>query len=129
MTSTELNEGFELEKKATPTEIVIAGGNDDDDFRIINGKPHYWLYSIQNGKTLAYIPDLQDMCFIKFLRNHALELLEAARKVEEMEKGVTVSFDARDEAYCDWYECSGCKNTMITENSNFCPNCGKKIIR
>ena len=32
-----------------------------------------------------------------------------------------------DEAYCDWFECPKCKDTMITSASKFCPNCGVKF--
>jgi peptide methionine sulfoxide reductase MsrB len=32
------------------------------------------------------------------------------------------------EAFCEWYECEKCGDDMITESSNYCPNCGRKII-
>lgn len=110
MTPTELNEGFELEKKVTKgVEVVLGIG--------------------ENAKSTVVVPTKEDAEFIVFLRNHALELLEAARKVEEMEKGVTVTNEGLGELYCEWFICNSCKNSMISEESNFCPNCGKKIIR
>ncbi len=44
-------------------------------------------------------------------------------------KETEVKFFAKDECYCDWYRCLSCKDTMITKSSNYCPNCGKKIIK
>jgi hypothetical protein len=30
----------------------------------------------------------------------------------------------KDELYCEWFRCPKCDGTDITEDSNFCPNCG-----
>lgn len=35
----------------------------------------------------------------------------------------------RDTAYREWFTCLKCGNIDITNNSNFCPGCGRKIIR
>jgi len=35
----------------------------------------------------------------------------------------------KDEMYCDFFRCSECEDTNITQWSNFCPNCGVKIIK
>jgi hypothetical protein len=50
---------------------------------------------------------------------------ERNRAVEE----TTITSVGRDELYCEWFRCSSCKSEMITEDSNFCPVCGKKISR
>lgn len=44
-----------------------------------------------------------------------------------MEKITKIEYYCKDECYCDWFKCENCKDTMITENSNYCPNCGFKI--
>lgn len=46
-----------------------------------------------------------------------------------MNEETTIKYLCKDEAYCEWYECLKCGNTMITEESNYCPNCGRKIIK
>ena len=43
------------------------------------------------------------------------------------EKTVEITLWGKDEAYCEWFKCGKCGDTMITANSNFCPNCGGKI--
>jgi len=32
-----------------------------------------------------------------------------------------------DEIYCEWFRCLNCSDEMITNESNYCPNCGLKI--
>ena len=52
---------------------------------------------------------------------------ELARQKNEIVEETKVKEYGEDEAYCMWYRCSNCKDTMITVESNFCPNCGRKI--
>ena len=40
---------------------------------------------------------------------------------------VDVEKDGVDEAYCMWYRCKNCGDDMITEDSVYCPSCGRKI--
>lgn len=40
----------------------------------------------------------------------------------------TVKSFGKDEVYCEWFECLKCGDSMITDSSKFCPNCGRKII-
>ena len=35
--------------------------------------------------------------------------------------------NAEDKMSGGWYRCSGCKKYHITNNFNFCPDCGKRI--
>lgn len=44
------------------------------------------------------------------------------------EKITTIVSLGWDEIYCNWYECLNCHDEYITEKSNFCPNCGFKIV-
>lgn len=46
-----------------------------------------------------------------------------------LETETTSEYDCKDEVCCDWYKCNECGDTMITFSSNYCPGCGKKIIR
>ena len=49
-------------------------------------------------------------------------------KPKEKEIKITdVEYVSRDEVYCDWYKCLNCKDDMITENQNYCGNCGSKL--
>lgn len=33
----------------------------------------------------------------------------------------------KDEAWCEWYKCPNCKDTMITCHQKYCGNCGVKF--
>ncbi len=33
----------------------------------------------------------------------------------------------RDDYYGEWFVCDKCQNSMITPDSKYCPNCGRKI--
>lgn len=41
----------------------------------------------------------------------------------------TIKEVGKDEVWCDWYKCNNCGGEMITEDSNYCPDCGYKIIK
>lgn len=66
----------------------------------------------------------------------AIELGKTVNNIEQEEKRSNgLREDAKtkiksldpDEAYGGRFECPQCKDTMITLNSNFCPNCGLKL--
>jgi hypothetical protein len=44
---------------------------------------------------------------------------------------IITSTDSQDESelYCEWFRCRNCREDDITPWSNYCPNCGAKIIR
>jgi hypothetical protein len=71
--------------------------------------------SADRCKTCKQIDDLFALC--ESIRAEALKEVGIG---EEQNQG-------SDEAYCDWFECPKCKDTMITSNSKFCPNCGVKL--
>lgn len=51
-------------------------------------------------------------------------------KEESLRDGETkVSSGGTDEFYLEWFKCEKCSADLITEDSNFCPGCGRKIIR
>ena len=55
---------------------------------------------------------------------------ESEPKEESLRDGETkVTGWGKDEVYCDWFSCNKCGNGSIQEESNFCPGCGRKIIR
>ena len=35
----------------------------------------------------------------------------------------------KDELWCEFWECLSCGNKNIIENSNYCSECGKEIIK
>ena len=35
--------------------------------------------------------------------------------------------DVEYEVHCEWFKCSVCGDTWLTEHSNFCPNCGARM--
>lgn len=39
-----------------------------------------------------------------------------------------VKYYFSDDEYIHWFECSNCKCNKIVYKSNYCPNCGKKLI-
>lgn len=59
----------------------------------------------------------------------AVELADKIIKTLRQEKVeiTTIQEVGRDEIYCVWFKCNSCEDEMITSESKFCPNCGKKI--
>ena len=55
-----------------------------------------------------------------------VEKIKALIKEEVIEIG-TEQDQGKDEAWCNWFECPKCKETMITIGSNYCPDCGVKL--
>ena len=59
----------------------------------------------------------------------AYERESAPTESEGKKTETTRTYYGEDEIYCRWYTCDNCKDQMITPESNFCPNCGLKIIK
>jgi hypothetical protein len=57
--------------------------------------------------------------------DYALSFIKAnyVPKGEEIE----VQFVEDDECYTSWYKCGNCGDTMLTVDSRYCPNCGRKV--
>ena len=61
---------------------------------------------------------------IRFCLGESMDKIKKEIKFEELKSM------GKDEIYCEWFECPVCKDpsSMIEEDSNYCPNCGVKII-
>lgn len=52
--------------------------------------------------------------------------LQSSQLLSEVEVGEDRN-QGKDEAWCEWFSCPKCEDTMITRGSKYCPNCGSKI--
>lgn len=46
-----------------------------------------------------------------------------------LQEKTRIKRQGNDEIYTEWFSCNECGDDMITNSSNYCPNCGRKIIR
>lgn len=50
--------------------------------------------------------------------------------LKKIKKSVSISEEdsqGKDEWWCNWYKCPGCKSTSIAGSFKFCPDCGLKL--
>ena len=75
--------------------------------------------------TWEDMPTIEMHSYERIIEIFRAELSQQRKEIVEETK---VKEYGKDEAYCMWYRCSNCRDSMITEGSNFCPNCGRKIV-
>lgn len=63
------------------------------------------------GFLEVFIDDLADQILKEIIKEHE----------------TSIKLEGEDEIYCDWYKCLKCGDSMITNGSKYCPNCGRKI--
>jgi hypothetical protein len=65
-----------------------------------------------------------------FIENTISSSIDRAAELCGRERDkTTITNQGKDECYCEWYQCDKCKSTMITNESNYCPECGSEIIK
>lgn len=100
----------------------------------INDKPYYnvlegAIYDVidVDSDDNIYIINEDGESWFPYPRKHFEIIDEPERNVGEDET-YAIYYDS-DEVFCKWFTCFRCGNSSIREESNYCPNCGKKIIK
>lgn len=123
-----------LDAEATKGPLAIAGGNDDDDFPIPPQAPHWHLYSLHGGRTVAFLPirgsDLQggDSPDAVALADYLNSAPALAREVLALRKLCGVMQAALDryashDGACHWEEDMEYGDRQATRNPRPC-SCG-----
>lgn len=80
---------------------------------------------IENGaKAIATYLNCNEAELVNCITKLFDQLLAEKRK--EVEIGEEQNL-GQDEAWCYWYKCPSCGDTMITNNQKFCGECGSQL--
>lgn len=74
----------------------------------------------ENGHTM----------FMEDVLQRLKRLLHLESRIKELENNTTELIQRSGNITHDyWYYCQECLHDLETDNQNFCPNCGRKIIK
>lgn len=63
----------------------------------------------------------------KWVNDYAVAKVIRALKVNIVPIDAQKDYFAKDEVWCDWYDCPKCKSCNVMFEDNYCSNCGCKF--